>query len=85
MHTETATGLRVTSGHLTAREKSAIVHMLNNDMMHAKTARITFALEADASQPEGSRAYRVTSSRSEVDGWGRKVTRTDRAAFEVLS
>lgn len=85
MSTASATRIRVAAGHLTAREKSAISYMLANSMTSGKTARLTLRLESDPAQPDNPSAYRVTTSRVEKDDWGRRVTRTDRASFEVIS
>lgn len=85
MSTASATAIRVTSGHLTAREKSAISQMLARGLTSARTARLTFNLEPDPARPGVPSAYRVTTSRIETDDWGRRVTRTDRASFEAVA
>ena len=69
--------IRVTGGHLTARERSAIVEMFARGITEAHTPRISFSLAPLAD------GWEVLTTRNESSDFGAMKRRTYRATFMV--
>lgn len=70
-------GIKTLTGHLTAREKQIIAHMIEHGMDAARSARITVRLTRDGD------VWTAHSSKMESDDWGRPKECRSRATFTV--